>query len=425
MRPGEPAALAELAAPVSRGSDPEALIREARRRQRRRYALTGLALAMVLAAIGIGFGLQGAGGAGGGVRHPRSVSRQPPPSSQGQLPKAPPIPHSVGTTILIWDGQQAPVLDNLSTGQARPGRVIDISVGDYDNNLLQSGHWIIWVGNGATAIRDDLSGRPRVVAKTPQFAPAAKPGYLWLLYRSGKRWAYARTVRLASIATGRLGPRVTLPSRTWPLRGTKAGLLLAGDRGGLELWKPGFAPRPVPFSGSMDHIFGATASLVAYGTGCHEIRTSRNAKYDANMDYPACRMLRLLDVVTGQVTSVAKPPATHGWVPSSINMASMTSESTMIAAPAAIGIPQSGRGQLYVVRIDSRRHRPVPVPESAGPAVTRWAWSAHGGWLFYQGPGARLWAYQVRTGQVRSSAVPCCQYGVMYPFASAGSQRSR
>src|SRR6266567_4396749 len=422
MLPGDPAALAELHAPT--GADPDALIREARRRQRRRYGLAGLALATSLASVGVGLALGGAGGPSGGQGQSQSASPQRHrPSPPGHLPKAPPIPHSVGTTILMWDGQVAPVLDNLSTGRSRQGRVIDISVGDYDNNLLQSGRWIIWVGNGATAIRDDLSGRPRVVAKTPQFVPAARPGYLWLLYRSGKTWASARTVRLASIATGRLGPRIVLPSHTSLLRGIAAGLLLAGERGALELWNPGSALRPVPFSGSVDDVVGASASLVAYGTGCHYVQPARDARYDANTDYPACRMLRLLHVVTGHVTSVAEPPSTHGWVPDATNMASMTPRSSLIAAAAVIASPRSGRGRLYVVRTRGRRHRPIPVPDSAGPALTKLAWSVHGDWLFYQGPGARLWAFQVRTGQVRSSAFPCCQYGVMYPFASARPAR--
>jgi hypothetical protein len=43
MLPGEPASLAELPAPNPLDPDPAALIREAKRRQRRRYALTGLA----------------------------------------------------------------------------------------------------------------------------------------------------------------------------------------------------------------------------------------------------------------------------------------------------------------------------------------------------------------------------------------------
>ncbi len=290
MLPGEPAALAERPAPTSLEPDPAALIREARRRQRRRYALTGLALATALASIGVGLGLPGGGGAGGAAGRPRSASPQPRPGSHAQLPKAPPIPRSVGTTILMWDASIGPpVLDNLSTRRSRQGRMMDISVGDYDNNLLQSGRWIIWVGNGATAIRGDLSGRPHVVGKTPQFVPAARPGYLWLLYRSGKTWASAQTARLASIATGKLGPRVLLPSHIWPLRGTAAGLLLAGDHGALELWNPGSALRPVPFAGSAANIVGASASLVAYGTGCHWVQTARDARYDANTDYPACR----------------------------------------------------------------------------------------------------------------------------------------
>ena len=39
-------------------------------------------------------------------------------------------------------------------------------------------------------------------------------------------------------------------------------------------------------------------------------------------------------------------------------------------------------------------------------------------WLFYQGPGEQMWAYQVTTGQVRSSSTTCCQYAVMATMKS-------
>jgi len=39
-------------------------------------------------------------------------------------------------------------------------------------------------------------------------------------------------------------------------------------------------------------------------------------------------------------------------------------------------------------------------------------------WLFYQGPGGHMWAYQVSSGKIRASSTPCCSYAVMAAFPS-------
>ncbi len=60
---------------------------------------------------------------------------------------------------------------------------------------------------------------------------------------------------------------MTIPHGYLLVSGTDRGLLLSGTRGGLDLWKPGSPPRPLPYSrndGSTDGL-GATAQLVAYG----------------------------------------------------------------------------------------------------------------------------------------------------------------
>ena len=53
------------------------------------------------------------------------------------------------------------------------------------------------------------------------------------------------------------------------------------------------------------------------------------------------------------------------------------------------------------------------VPSSAAFLLSVTAWSPDSSWLFYQGPGQHMWAYQVTTGQARSSTTTCCQYAVM------------
>ena len=68
---------------------PEALIKEARRRQRRRWLAAGMAVAAVLAGV--------AGVAAGVAGHPPG---RPGPRSHPGSPA--PIPRSIGTTLVMW-----------------------------------------------------------------------------------------------------------------------------------------------------------------------------------------------------------------------------------------------------------------------------------------------------------------------------------
>ena len=102
------------------GTEAEALIKEARRRQRRRYAVTGLAVAAVLAsALGAFAGLHG-------VSQP--PPRRPPAGRSGPKPAASHaagapapgrIPRSVDSTVLMW-----PVGSGQAPGDL-PGQLAD------------------------------------------------------------------------------------------------------------------------------------------------------------------------------------------------------------------------------------------------------------------------------------------------------------
>ena len=152
---------------------PEALIKEARRRQRRRWLAVGVAVAAVLAGV--------AGVAARVAGHPPGL---PGPRSHPRSPAL--IPRSIGTTLLMWPagfGQCCwPVaVDNLGTGRLAQSRQPAIGAGDFQPLLAQAGRWLVYAGDGvATAIADDLTGRPRVLGPTPFFAPAAAPGRVWL-----------------------------------------------------------------------------------------------------------------------------------------------------------------------------------------------------------------------------------------------------
>ena len=398
---------------------PEALIREARRRQRRRWLAAGVAVAGVLAGVaGVAAGVAGhPPGRPGPRSHPRSQVAV----RQAAAPL--PIPRSIGTTLLMWPagypafgpgGGPPAYVDDLSTGRLTQSQQPAISAGDFQPLLAQVGGWLVYVGDGTTAIADDLTGRPRVLGPTPFFAPAAAPGRVWLFQaRNGMQGPIrAWTVALSGGPPGR---PVTLPAGAYlpAVRGTDAGLLLQVPQG-LALWNPGSAPKVLPSSPGFADGFDATARLVAYGTGCTSQATAPDAPQDPGAGYDACKVLRVLDVVTGKLISFPVPPGTAGWVPGGFNLVSAISpDGQMIAAYAATRPQRAGRARLYVMRIVGPSSQAVPVPSSTAYLFARTAWSANDTWLLYQGPGGHLWAYQMTSGQTRASSTPCCQYTVM------------
>ncbi|HEY7147000.1 MAG TPA: hypothetical protein VH637_22370 [Streptosporangiaceae bacterium] len=405
--------------PADAGTQPEALIKEARRRQRRRWLAAGVAVAAVLAGVaGVAAGAAGhRPGRPGPHGHPRSQV------AAGQSAAPGPIPGSIGTTLLMWPagfGQCCgPVaVDDLSTGRLTQSQQPAIGVGDYQPLLAHVGGWLVYVGNGTTAIRDDLSGKPRVLGPTPFFTPAAAPGRVWLFQVQHGVQGPVRAWTVA-LSGSRPSRPITVPSAYVPaVRGTDAGLLVQVPQG-LALWNPGRAPRILPSSPGFADGFDATSRLVAYGTGCISQATAQNAPQDPGAGYDTCQVLRVLDVVTGKLVSFPAPPGTAGWVPGGFNRVSAISpDGQMIAAYAATRPRGAGQVRLYVMRIAGPSGRAMPVPSSAAALFARTAWSADDTWLLYQGPGGHLWAYQVASGQTRASSTPCCQYTVMAAMPS-------
>jgi hypothetical protein len=211
------------------GTQPEALITEARRRQRRRRAAVTVAVVAVLgSAAGVAAGLHGPGR---GLSVPRGHAETPAP-----------IPRSVGTTVLMWPASFGPccgavAVDDLSTGRLAQSLQPDIALGDYQPLVTQVGRWLVYVGSRTMAIRDDLSGKPRVLGTTPFFAPSATPGHVWLFQDGTRNQIQAWQV---PVAGGAPSPRVALPAGAYlpAVRGTDAGLLLQLPHG-LALWSPG------------------------------------------------------------------------------------------------------------------------------------------------------------------------------------------
>jgi len=419
-----------LTSPQPAATMPEAVIRQARRRQRRRQLVTGLAVAAVLAgAAGVVAGIASPAG-------PRRVSHpRPEPSAPAvSRPALPgPIPRSVATTVLMWPvvahgefptfgPHYGPLayLDNLATRQLSRRHKPAFAAGDFQPYLVRAGRWLVYAGDGTTAIRDDLKGKPRMLGRTPFFAPAASPGHVWLERFSGADPAMGQgraSVWQVSVRTGRRGPVITLPRRSFLLAGTEAGLLLKVPQGqdfGLALWRPGSAPRALPYAPSAGSGFGLSPRLVAYGTGCQDRDTI------ANDYYATCPVLRVFDVVTGALLSFRAPPGTAGWSPFGFDLTQpIAPRDPVIAAYAAARPLGHGQGRLFVIRLTGATGRPVAVPSSTAHIYPRTAWSADRSWLFYQGPGRHMWAYQISSGKIRASSTPCCSYAVMAAFPSA------
>jgi hypothetical protein len=421
--------LLPLHRPAATPQQEDALIREARRRQRRRYLGVGIAISVLAALAGTLTALNTASGA----RHqlaaaPRSRARQHAPRPTGPGP----IPRNVGTTLLLWPagsppsdptGSSSAYADDLTTGHLAVNGTADIGLGDYQPLVVRTGDWVVYVGNGATAIRASLTGPARVLGATSFFVPAAEPGHVWLWYPG----RHASTIRLASAGGGPLGAPITLPPGSQPIAGTDAGLLLDDNNSGqTELWQPGSAPRVLPgYTAGLADGFGVSPGLVAYGTGCTDVGIRPNAPYEANGAYDGCRTLRVLDVLTGRLTSFPAPHGTLGWVPYQFDTVDpIAPDGAMIAAEAAVPSRYDDQGRLYVLPLTADHRQPRVVPGSAGFVRTKVAWSVRGGWLFFQGPAdigwaGHLWAFQPATGAVRASATPCCQYTVMTALPSA------
>lgn len=396
------------------GADPEALIKEARRRQRRRQLLLCAAVVILMAgALGAVAALRGAS-LPPSARPP--VHHRTPRSAPGHIARPPvpgPIPASVDSTVLMWPvgpGQDGTIyLDNLRTGHLGYAAPV-VDPGEYQPIMQVDGKIIYVVTRGVLAT-DAATGRTRVLGPTLYFAPSGQPGHIWLMRDVIGRRAVVRQVPLSA---GRPGSPITLPRETHLVAGTEAGLLLATGNA-LELWNPGGTARTLPRSQSAQG-FTVSPRLVAYDTGCANPSTSPNLSYDGGFGYYACRTLRVFNAMTGRLLSFAAPRGTNGWVPGrgfDWSLSAIAPSGTLMAAKAVLSPDGKGITREFVLHLSGRGRRVTAVPSSAAFLLSATTWSVGSSWLFYQGPGERMWAYQVRTGEVRSSRTRCCQYATM------------
>jgi hypothetical protein len=374
---------------------------------------------VLAAAPGAFAGLHGTGGPGRA-----SQARPRPAAGHPAGPHIPgPIPGSVDATVLMWPtgpAQDGMIdLDNLRTGQLRQAAPV-VDPGEYQPIMLVGG-WIVYVSSNSVLATDAVTGTTRALGNTLAFAPSAAPGEVWLEYGNYDSGTGAVTVRSVPVGDGRPGPPITLPRGTQLIAGTDAGLLLEPRFGGVSgpfwLWTPGTAPKALPYSPSAEG-FAVSPRLVAYGGNCANPSTAQSLSYGGNFGYYACRTLRVFDVVTGSLRSFAAPPGTSGWAPThggnwAWSVSEIAPSGQMMAAEAVVPPDSQGITRVFILHLTGRDTRATVVPSSAAFLLSVTAWSPDSSWLFYQGPGQQMWAYQVTTGQARSSTITCCQYAMM------------
>ncbi len=362
----------------------------------------------------------------------RPPARPPTPASStpahagrvGAVTQPAQIPESADTTLVMWpvqaDQSGGIYVDNLRTRRFWQPLAPAMDPGEFAP-VLPVGRWIVWSDGAIHEVSATNPGQPRLLGKTMLFAPSVRPGHVLLQYGAfGHRQNF---LRLVAVPSGQAGPPIDLPHGFEVIAGTKAGLLVQVNDGHLALWNPDAAPVTLPFS-AVPYPVAASARLVAYDTGCRDVSTAASLPTYGNMGYPVCNTLRVYDVATGRLRSFAAPAGTLGWVPNRAgdgfwSFTDIAPSGRLMAAHAALSPVGRGIVRTFVLRLAGPASRPRPVPSSSAFLLSEMAWSAGGSLLFYQGPGAHLWAYRPATGRVWSSKTPCCNYEVLAPIGSS------
>jgi hypothetical protein len=395
----------------------EALIKEARARQRRRHRAIALILlaGTALGALAITSGL----GARGSKRSVRSA------------PISVPVLRGAGTTLLMWPAGAANFgdlpgggsgtiarLDDVGTGDVSLRRIPGIAGGSFSYAMMPVGRWLVYNSDsGVSVIGDTLAGNPRVLGNASWFAPAAAKDSVLLVHVDSS--VKPRSVRTASVATGALGRVIVLPKGTQEvIEGTDRGLLLVLANH-LDLWLPGHRPTRLGYLMRTTAI-AVSARLLVYGSSCRsELATTGFP--NGPVGYYACATLRVLDVVTGKRSSFPAPHGTLGWVPGESQSALQTAVApgnTIIAAQAVISPARTGLTRLFVMHLGRNSARPIAVPLSTAREGANTAWSIDGSWLLYEGPGNRLHAFRPTTGRSQTLGERCCESAAMVAIPS-------
>ncbi len=336
------------------------------------------------------------------------------------------------TTLLFWPAG-APVfvypsggagrtvtVAELSTGHQSVRLIPGIAPGDFPVPLFPVGRWLVYNGDrGVSAITSTLSGRPHVLGRATFFVPAAAADHV-LLVRAGHSTGRPVSVQSVSVPAGRRAPPLRLPVGTaGVVEGSSAGLVLVSQHGALQTWTAGRSPRVVANLHRLreESGFASDSRLVVYASGCR-VEEATSGFPRTPVGYHACATLNAVDLVTRARRTFPAPPGTIGWAPPGFGaITAIAPDDTMVAAAAATAPASKGRTRLFVLRLTGGR-RPTAVPRSTARLYARTAWSPDGAWLFYQGPGERLRALNLRSGHSYPLPLRCCQYTTMLAINS-------
>lgn len=390
---------------------PEAIIPEARQREKRRRLRIGL---VILTALTIAGTVGGVVGSGGG--HMPTGPTTPPKNLPSVDAKA--LAH---TTVFLWPPGRLPattpwpsqplinvtpvVVEHVATGHLSV-RVLPSSAAR--ETILDVGRYLVYNGShGVFALANDFKGRVRLLGSATSFVPSASPDQVWLVRNDG--------IQTVSVTSGRLGPVVSLPHDAGILRGTDVGLLLLTRAGVLELWRPGSTPRVVGDVGELGAgaLFAADARLLAYGSGCRFVKAT-----PGNYEYTVCTTLRVVDLFNGKGRSFAAPDGTVGWAPLGLGTgyvrdAGFSLGGAKLAAEAVVTPARKARTEEVILSVIAQRRQIVTrVPSWNAQLYGRTAWSPDGASLFYQGLHNRLDVFLPDQNSWYQSKLPCCRFAV-------------
>lgn len=315
------------------------------------------------------------------------------------------------TTLIIWPATaccQVPdtvYVDDLVTGSLALRNIPPVAGGDYPNPLLAIDRWVVYNGEagnpGVFALRSDLEGQPRRLGSATWFVPGVGDHVLLV---SNPFSSAGSTVRSVSLANGAVGPAVKLPPHAGLVAGTDSGLLLVTS-GRLTLWQNGRQTQLAVLAQGSDDLFGASARVVAYGSGCKWAEAYGFS--NSPVGYRLCAQLHVFDVATGHGRVFDAPAGTLGWQPHGFlgDVGVIAPDNKALVAEAGVPHARKGRGRLFVVPLSRATGGPREVTASEVPLTAQTAWSPTGSWLFYEAPARHLEGTQLTTGHTVTLAV--------------------
>ena len=397
------------------GPAPEAVIREARRRQRRRWLAAGVAMVTVAAGAAAVIADSGAGGRPRPSGRPAAVTPRPAPSVMSGLPMP------AGSSVRLLLTGRRPAWFSLATRRAEPIKGLPWNRAGYGFTRVVGG-WSAQpypAGPGClpTCAGPPLpnyfiaDGSPRAARIGPGYGVRASEGRgaVWLVtFRRSADDIFTTPARAQLVTTAErpAGPRVRLPAGYLIQRAVGGDLLLAPVSEGpgtvrYKLWDP--AARRV--ARTFSDVIAAAPQQVAWGPVC------------------AHCPVHVLDLLTGATATI---PVLRGTWAS--NNGTFSPGGRFLAFLLTARMAPDGEAILWrIAVIDTRTRRLLAVPGStlslAAAQRLSFGWQASGHRLIAVLPtsgetlqvaswrpgAARLW---VATGRIpRGASAVLGEYG--------------